>query len=109
MAFPPIWRDKPAAVQKFHFPETGCRLADFGSDGIRTEVLSIGLTHFLARTGIHPRITSEGMLSLENAQKKQNAPVRKAGPMRWGKSVVVVDWLPVFSSRRLGRKQSQSR
>jgi hypothetical protein len=76
MAFPPIWRDKPAAVQKFHFPETGCCLGDFGSDGIRTEVLSIGLTHFLARTGIHPRITSEGMLSLENAPKK----TKRTGP-----------------------------
>jgi hypothetical protein len=108
MAFPPIWRDKPAAVQKFHFPETGCCLGDFGSDGIRTEVLSISLTHFLARTGIHPRITSEGMLRSKTPEK-QNAPVRKAGPMRWGKSVVVIDWLPVFSSRRLGRKQSQSR
>jgi hypothetical protein len=62
MAFPPIWKDKLAAVQKFHFPETGRCLADFGSNGIRTEVLSIGLTHFLARTGNYLRITSEGML-----------------------------------------------
>jgi hypothetical protein len=75
MAFPPIWRDKPAAVQKFHFPDTGCCLADFGSDGIRTEVLSIDLTHFLARTANHPRIKSEGMLSLENAQK-----TKRTGP-----------------------------
>jgi hypothetical protein len=75
MAFPPIWRDKPAAVQKFHFPETGCCLGDFGSDGIRTEVLSIGLTHFLARTGIHPRITSEGMVRSKTPKK-----TKRTGP-----------------------------
>jgi len=67
-------------VQKFHFPETSRCLGDFGSDGIGTEVLSIGLTHFLARAGIHPpRITSEGMVRSKTPEKtKRTGPESRA-------------------------------
>jgi hypothetical protein len=43
------------------------------------------------------------------APKRQNAPARENRTNALGEVSVVIDWLPVFSSRRLGRKKAQSR